>query len=70
MRTLDEDVMEILETALKLEQTAQKRYKKGMEASSDPEIKALFEELYRDEVKHEKAIRERIKAIKLIRGMG
>lgn len=64
------DVLEVLNLALKAEQEAQKRYKKGMEESEDPETKALFEQLYRDEVNHERVIKDRIKAIKLIQGMG
>ncbi|GAW32939.1 rubrerythrin [Carboxydocella sp. JDF658] len=43
-----------------------KKYREAAAQAADPETRLLFEQLVREEEQHEKRIRERIKAVKLL----
>lgn len=62
------NLFEILEEAIKAEQEAQRRYRRGAEEAADPETRALFKQLMREEESHEVRLRERLLAVKLIKG--
>lgn len=55
-----ENDLKILEYALALEIEANKRYQEQHDIVKDPEIHTLLEGLHRNEVDHEKIIREHI----------
>lgn len=61
-----ENDLKILEQALALETEAIKRYHDQHDSVKDPEIHSLLEGLHRNEVDHEKILREHI--IRLIGG--
>ncbi|GAW28937.1 rubrerythrin [Carboxydocella sp. ULO1] len=60
------DLLTALEEALQEEIEAQKKYREAAAQAADPETRLLFEQLVREEEQHEKRIRERIKAVKLL----
>ncbi|MDI6716101.1 MAG: ferritin family protein [Actinomycetota bacterium] len=60
------DIKKIIEAAIEEERKAQVSYQKAADAAQDPETKAFFEQLVKDELSHEKRLRDRLMAIKLI----
>ncbi len=62
------DVIKLMEEAIEDERRAQEKYRQGTEAAEDPETRSLFEQLAHMEVGHERLLRERLAALKLIRG--
>lgn len=62
------DIKKLIEDAIKEEKQAQENYQRAAEEASDPETKAFFEQLAREEMSHEKRLRDRLMAIKLIQG--
>ena len=62
------DIKKLIEEAIKEEREAQINYQQAANEASDPETKAFFEQLVREEMAHERRLRERLMAIKLIQG--
>ena len=60
------EVEKIFEEAIEAEKAAQARYRRGMEAAEDLEVRAVFEQLLRDEEAHERVLKDRLKALKLM----
>ncbi|MBF0169988.1 MAG: ferritin-like domain-containing protein [Nitrospinae bacterium] len=61
---VEEKLLKILEEAILDEQASAARYGHGAELARDPELVAMFEQLMRDEQRHEEALKERYRAIK------
>jgi rubrerythrin len=64
------DIVRILEEAIESEKEAQTKYRQAAEEAEDAETRTIFKQLTEDEARHERALRERLKAIKLLRGTG
>lgn len=62
------DIKKLVEDAIREEQEAQKNYKRAADEAQDPETKAFFKQLVKEELSHEKRLKERLMAIKLIQG--
>jgi len=62
------DIKKLIEDAIREEQEAQKNYKRAADEAQDPETRAFFEQLVKEELSHEKRLKERLMAIKLIQG--
>ncbi len=62
------DVIRLMEEAIEEERRAHEKYKQGAEAAADPETRSLFEQLARMEENHERMLRDRLSALKLIKG--
>lgn len=63
------DIIEFIETAVKMERNNQLKYREMAAKAEDPEIRAVFEQLARDEEAHEKALKDALVAIKLMKGL-
>jgi len=63
-RIIEEELLGILEEAMREERASAARYRRGLELAADPEARALFERLVADETAHEKVLRERYYEIK------
>ncbi|MBI4828489.1 MAG: rubrerythrin [Nitrospinae bacterium] len=63
-RIIEEELLGILEEAMREERASAARYRRGLELAGDPEARALFERLVADETAHEKVLRERYYEIK------
>lgn len=62
------DLKKLIENAIKEEQEAQKNYQKAADEALDLETRTFFEQLVREEMAHEKRLKDRLIAIKLIQG--
>ncbi|WP_287582669.1 ferritin family protein [Candidatus Borrarchaeum sp.] len=62
-----EELIKTIETAIKDERQAQIDYKKAAEMAEDPETRAFFEQLAKDEEGHEKVLKRRLAALKLMK---
>jgi len=62
-----EELIKTIEAAIKDEIKAQKEYKQAAEMAEDPETRAFFEQLVRDEAGHEKVLKRRLAALKLMK---
>jgi len=62
------DIKKLIEDAIKEEKEAQINYQRAADEAPDPETRAFFEQLVREEKSHEKRLRDRLMAIKLIQG--
>lgn len=61
---VEKELLEILEEAIREEQTSAARYRRGAKMAMDPEVKKMFDRLTADEIGHEKALKERYYEIK------
>ena len=69
----DDDLLAILEEAIADERAAQDKYRRGLERCADPEACAVFEQLLREELAHERALETRYVEVKKrigLRGVG
>lgn len=69
----DEDLLTILEEAIADERAAQDKYRRGLERCADPEACAVFEQLLREELAHERVLEARYVEVKKrigLRGAG
>ncbi|MCL4474116.1 MAG: rubrerythrin [Actinobacteria bacterium] len=62
------DVIKLMEEAIEEERRAHEKYKHGAEEAADPETRSMFEQLARMEENHERMLRDRLSALKLIKG--
>jgi len=62
-----EELIKTIEAAIKDERKAQIDYKKAAEMAEDPETRAFFEQLAKDEEGHEKVLKRRLAALKLMK---
>ncbi len=62
-----EELIKTIEAAIKDERQAQIDYKKAAEMAEDPETRAFFEQLAKDEEGHEKVLKRRLAALKLMK---
>ena len=60
----DEDLLAILEEAIADERAAQDKYRRGLERCADPEACAVFEQLLREELAHERVLETRYVEVK------
>ncbi len=58
-----EDIKRAIESAIEDEKAAQENYKQLAENTDDPQAKAMFEQMAKDEANHEKLLRSRLEAI-------
>lgn len=63
------DAVDLLQEAIDAETKAHERYRSGAEQAEDPETRALFEELARDEAGHRDKLTQRLKSLKLLRSL-
>jgi len=63
---LSEKLIKRIEAAIKEEQHAQESYRKAAEEAEDPETRTFFEQLAKDEEEHEKILKRRLAALKLL----
>ena len=63
------DTIKILEEAIQSEQEAQAKYQQGAEEAEDAKTRTMFKQLVEDEARHEKVLKERLKAVKLLKGI-
>jgi rubrerythrin len=69
----DDDLLAILEEAIADERAAQDKYRRGLERCADPEACAVFEQLLREELAHERVLETRYVEVKKrigLRGAG
>jgi rubrerythrin len=64
------DIIEILKGAIEGEDEAREKYIKLAGDASDPETRAVLEQLARDEQDHANILRERLEAVRLMRDLG
>jgi rubrerythrin len=64
------EIIEILEGAIKGEREAREKYLKLASEATDPETRAILEQLARDEEEHETILKERLAAVKLMKDLG
>ena len=60
----DDDLLAILEEAIADERAAQEKYRHGLDRCADPEACAVFEQLLREELAHERALETRYVEVK------
>ncbi|NOZ59173.1 MAG: rubrerythrin [Euryarchaeota archaeon] len=63
-----DELIRMVEEAIESEKGSQERYRRAAQEARDPETKVFFEQLVRDEERHERLLRERLKTLKLLRG--
>ncbi len=63
-KLLEEDLLEVLETAIEEEKAAQARYLGALEIARSPESRVLFQDLLDVEREHQKLLEERYDQIK------
>ena len=63
-KLLEEDLLEVLLTAIEEEKAAQARYQGALELAKSPESQALFQDLVEVEREHERLLQERYDQIK------
>jgi len=64
---VSDELIRVLEEAIESERGAQERYRKAIEKASDPETRIFFEQLVKDEERHEQLLRDRLKTLKFLR---
>ncbi len=62
------DLLKLIEEAIEDERNAAAKYRKGAELAEDPETRSFFEQLVGWEQGHERILRDRLAALKIIRG--
>lgn len=60
------DLIELIETAIEDERRAQQKYAEAAKSASDPEIRAFFAQMVREEQAHESRLKNRLLAVKLL----
>ncbi|MFX1519457.1 MAG: ferritin family protein [Promethearchaeota archaeon] len=65
--SVTEELIKRIEAAIEDERQAQIDYKKSAEMAEDPETRAFFEQLAKDEEGHEKILKRRLAALKLMK---
>lgn len=63
-------IIEILEGAIEGERNTREKYLKLAREAEDSETRAVLEQLAGDELEHERILKERLAAIKLMRDLG
>lgn len=61
---VEKELLAILEQAIEEERRSAGRYRRGIELSSEPEAKKMFERLVHEEEAHERVLKERYYEIK------
>lgn len=61
------DIVQAIEEAIQEEVDAQHKYRAAASAASDAQTRLMFEQMAREEEMHEKRLRDRLKALKLIK---
>ncbi len=64
------EVIEILEGAIEGERASKEKYLKLASEATDPETRAILEQLARDEEGHEQTLKKRLAAIRLMQDLG
>ncbi len=59
-----EEILKGIKDAIEEEKAQQEKYRKLKDKAEDKNVKALFEQLIKDEIGHEKLLRSRYKALK------
>lgn len=59
-----EEILQGIKDAIKEEKAQQEKYRKLKDKAEDENVKALFEQLIKDEIGHEKLLRSRYEALK------
>ncbi len=62
------DIKKLIEDAIREEKEAQINYQRAADEAHDLETKTFFEQLVKEERSHEKRLKDRLMAIKLIQG--
>lgn len=62
------DIKKLIEDAIREEKEAQINYQRAADEARDLETKTFFEQLVKEERSHEKRLKDRLMAIKLIQG--
>ena len=62
-----EELIKTIEAAIEDERKAQEDYKQAAEMAEDPETRTFFEQLVKDEAGHEKVLKRRLAALKLLK---
>lgn len=62
------ELISIIESAIEDEKNAQIKYRQGYEKAENPQAKAMFEQLIKDEEGHEKYLNQVLKALKMMEG--
>ncbi|MEK7816955.1 MAG: ferritin family protein [Actinomycetota bacterium] len=62
------DVIALIEEAIEHERAAAAKYREGAEAAADAETRTMFEQLSRWEQDHERLLKDRLTALKLLHG--
>ncbi len=65
---MSDELIRMVEEAIESERGSQERYRRAAQEARDPETKVFFEQLVKDEERHEQLLRERLKTLKLLRG--
>ncbi len=63
-KMVEQELLLILEEAIKEEIASAARYRRGEKLATHPEMKSMFKKLTEEEVMHEQALKERYYAIK------
>ena len=65
--SVKDELIKRIESAIEDERQAQIDYKNAAEMAEDPETRAFFEQLVKDEAGHEKILKRRLAALKLMK---
>lgn len=60
------NLIKAITLAIKEEREGKEKYRKYAQEATDPEVRLMFEHLARDEEKHEKQLKEKLQALKLL----
>ncbi len=63
-------IIEILSEAIKSERRERDNYLKLARKATDPETRAVLEQLAKDEEEHERILKERLAAVRLMKDLG
>ena len=63
-----DELVKLIEGAIEDEKQAAIKYRRGAELAEDPETRTFFEQLVSWEQGHERILRDRLAALKLIKG--
>lgn len=61
------DLIQLIEEAIEDEKRAAEKYRLGAEMAEDPETRTFFEQLVSWEQGHERILRDRLSALKLLK---
>ncbi len=61
------DMIQLIEEAIEDERRAAEKYRMGAEIAEDPETRTFFEQLVSWEQGHERILRDRLAALKLLK---